>query len=244
MRKNDTCSSLAVLLLMPVTVLGLWTAVPCTASRQQTPGSSYRRPLTQKIASLTLSQETIFDGIAKLNQITDLPYSIELALKPTRQSPDISNPTFTAEIQGKTLREALDWLCTLDPRYAWSSDGTTINIFPRSTLGNHQYFMNKRLPSLHLDNARNAEGPVFQALRELPGKQEQLAIFFGGMNTDLPKPWTQDFRDISIRELLNRSAQQLCHTCGWELFGSQEFRLVAFHSRLRPKEKGHPKESP
>ena len=213
-------------------VLGGLSLQPSLAQPQQRPVTA--DPLAQVVHTVALNDQTIFDALSQLSQDTDLAFSIEHVLKPTLKAPSMQSPVFRAEVQNRTVREVLDWLCALDPRYVWSFDSGVVNLFPSVTLNDPEYLMNKKVTDLKLIDVRKADTPVFQALKHLPGKREQLAYLQTGGTTDLPRQWNAEFHDISLRQVLNRSVNQLCKTCGWQLSGSGDFRIVTFHTRLLP----------
>jgi hypothetical protein len=186
-------------------------------------------PFDQKVTVVELRDETIFDAIGRLNQSYDVAISIEGIL------PDqgvVTNPKFRGEIENRTLGEALTWLCTLDGRYTWTRDGTMANLFPTKFRDDPHYFFNRSLPILKFQDARQSGEAAIDVVHQLGDPAEHL-IFLGiGGTQAFPKPWTATFNDITVRQALNRIAQQLGPTCGWQIGGTTNARLIMFHYKL------------
>src|SRR5512135_1022924 len=108
-----------------VLLIAIVAIAACIPGRGQSVGSSQNEPaakdpLSQKV-SLELSNQTVFDGVAKLSQSTNsLGFAVEreLTKKKWPKLPPVVR--FTATIADVSIRDALNWLCKLDPRYAWT----------------------------------------------------------------------------------------------------------------------------
>lgn len=215
----------------------LWVLVLCSAALSQTanqasPHDSKESSLELSVPALELRNETIFDGVAKLSHFASLAVSEEIILKPKLKDKPVPEFRFTAEIHNRTVRESLDWLTHLDNRYAWSTDGKTVNIFPRATLGDPDYLMNKEVEHIEYHEVMAPETAMFKALKSLGGSHEQLAFMATGGNTNYSVPLTNVFSHVSFRDLLNALARQIGPGYGWTLGGSRDFRIVTFHSGL------------
>lgn len=189
-------------------------------------------PFGGKIASFELKEETIFDGLSKLSQSQDVAFSIENAILPRQAGRGLSNPKFTSHVEGKTLSEILDWLCELDSRFAWERDGNTANVFPRDKLGDGQYFMNRAVPELQIHEVREGDKIFFEALHKLSPPGPNVGVLQIAVSLKFDKPWTVSFTNLTVRRILNRIAQHIGPTYGWQLGGDIETPLVMFHQRL------------
>lgn len=196
--------------------------------------STVPSPLDRKVGTLTLQHETLFDGLAKLNSMDDSAFSVEMILKPALSSPSPENPRFSASIENATLRQELDWLVQLDPRYVWVEDHGMINVFPRDKLkAGEAYFLNRRVLSIEYVNIKSWVDAVFFTVGQLPGKKEQIAIMQAGGSATFTEPWTAEFTDITVRQAFNRIAKHYGKGCGWVLRGTTlDFRVIMFHQRL------------
>lgn len=54
---------------------------------------------------------------------------------------------------------------------------------------------------------------------------------------DFAKPWTIELSNISVRQALNRIAQEIGIGYGWLASGNSEVRIFSFHERLEPIQK-------
>ncbi len=211
-------------LLLPILLLETWLPYEQTTNA----GDSFE----QRIAVLTLDGETIFAAIGKLSQTADIVFSIEGRLPPKNGGPLPPHPRFSGRIEGRSLKEVLDWLCGLDPEYTWTRDHNTANLFPRAVLNDSSYLLNRKLAILRFDGEPDAGKAVLAVVGQLPGAREQLAFLQGGGSTTFAKPPKATFRNVTVREALNRIAEQLGPTWGWQFSGTNEFKFVVFHERI------------
>ena len=203
---------------------------------QESTTPAKKDPFNQVVELVELKDETIFDEIARLNQAFDISISIE-GILPAKGT--VANPKFTARIEKQTISDLLTWLCALDTRYTWSRDGNMINLFPRMFLNDKNYFFNRLLPELRFQDARDSGDAAIDIVHRLGDPNEHL-IFMGiGGTQSFAKPWTATFHDITVRQALNRIAQQLGPTYGWQIGGTTNQRMIMFHYKLgaRPNSK-------
>ncbi|MFI5176281.1 MAG: hypothetical protein ACHQKY_15580 [Terriglobia bacterium] len=190
--------------------------------------------LQQPIQELSLENQRFMDGIVKLDTlVSGLGFSVEYILSPPR-APLPTDPRFTTKITGVTLAEALEWLCKLDPRYTWSRDGTTINIFPRTSLEEKNYYFTRKLSHLVFREERNAYDAVEKVLTPISSPKEAVLTLKGVR--DYQTPLSATFTNITVREALNRLIQHLSPTEGWMVFGNQEVMMLTAYDTitLRP----------
>jgi hypothetical protein len=214
--------------LLNLLFVALCGAVLTTTLAQQ-PNSADKDPFEQKLSSVELNDENIFDAIARLNQATSIAISIE-GILPARGT--VQNPKFRAKMDGQTVSEALSWLCKLDTRYTWSRDGNMANIFPSEMRDNPHYFFNRKLPELRFQDIRQSDDAAITIVHQLGDPSEQLYFLGVGGTQSFSRPWTATFHDITVRQGLNRVAQQLGPTYGWQIGGHTGVRLVMFHFKL------------
>lgn len=50
---------------------------------------------------------------------------------------------------------------------------------------------------------------------------------------DFEKPWTTTMEDMNLRQAINRIAEHLCATCGWQLSGTTDIPTIMFYRRLQ-----------
>jgi hypothetical protein len=186
-------------------------------------------PFDQRIEMVELKNESIFEGIARLNQLSDIAISIEGILPAEGTTP---NPKSLAKLEGRTVGETLSWFCRLDSGYTWSRDGNTANVFPSAYRDDKRYLFNRTLPELHFDEVRESDDAAIQVIHQLGAPTEDLYFLGIGGTPSFAKPWTAIFHDITVRQALNRIAQQLGPTYGWQIGGHAGSRLIMFHYKL------------
>jgi hypothetical protein len=201
---------------------------PYSAPEQST-ADAPSDPLDQRVGSFELKDETFGDALGRLNQSFDISVSVE-GLLPTEGV--VTNPKFRARIEGHTVTEVLTWLCALDTRYTWARDGNMVNIFPRGSRDDRTYLFNRILPVLQFENVSKADEAAIGVIHQLGDPSEILICLSVGGTQTFAKPWTATFRDITVRQALNRIAQQLGPTYGWQIGGKARQRLIVFQFKL------------
>jgi hypothetical protein len=203
---------------------------------QESTTPAKKDPFNQVVELVELKDETIFDEIARLNQAFDISISIEGILPANGTLP---NPKFTARIEKQTISDLLTWLCALDTRYTWARDGNMANLFPRAFLNDKNYFFNRVLREVHFQEIRESGVAAMEVVHQLGDPNENLYFMGIGGTQGFAKPWTETFHDITVRQALNRIAQQLGPTYGWQIGGITNQRMIMFHYKLgaRPKSK-------
>jgi hypothetical protein len=196
---------------------------------QETPTLPGLDPLAQKVGVFVLKDETLGEALGRLNQSLDVSISIEGVL------PDegtISNPKLTSSIENANAIEVLNWLCALDPRYTWARDDNSVNLIPRNRLNDPKYFFNRVLPELRLEQVHRVDDAVFAIVHQLGDQNENLFFMGIGGTQSFAEPWTASFKDITVRQALNRIAHQIGPTYGWQIGGTTKGRLIIFHYKL------------
>lgn len=207
----------------------LFAPAPLSAQKPE-PNNGKLDLLQQRIQEFSLKNQYFLEGVANLNSLASgLGFSVELILPPP-EVPQLTNPRFTATTSGVTLAEALDWLCTLEPQYTWSRDGTTINIFPRATVEEKNYYFTRKLSDLVFREERNAYDAVEKVFKPVSTPKEAVIQWTGVR--DYQTPYSATFKDITVREALNRLVQHVAPTEGWMVFGNRETMLLTMYDYI------------
>jgi len=181
------------------------------------------------VPGFELKNETMFQAIGRLYEATGIVVSVEKTLdsggsiQPDRQ--------FSSKIAGGRPQTVLDEICALDPQYTWSRDDDMVNIYPASTRADTSYVFNRRLPAFRMAEVEDAATAAIQAVRQSSGAPAQLLVMEAGDYT-FEKPWTANFTGLTVRQAMNRIAEHLCSTCGWQLTGARATPTVIFYRRL------------
>jgi len=90
--------------------------------------------LEEKIQHFQLKNVSLLDALAELSSrsIAELHLGIEEVARERLSDPRDKSVSFSLDLKDKTFREILDALCSSDARYAWSLDGSSINVYPRA----------------------------------------------------------------------------------------------------------------
>lgn len=214
-----------------VTLVLLFAVIGTTAARASQKHSDDQFDRTAP--PIRLVHQTIFQAFAELYQSTGIVISVERILGRNGAVPD---RRFTATIRGGKPAQVLNEICTLDSRYAWSRDGNVVNVYPWNTVGDRKYLFNRRIPSFELRNVSKAATAAIEADEQLPGERSQL-IILGTGGDDFAEPWSVKLRNLTLRAAMNRIAQHLCSSCGWQLLsGKSSEPILVFYRKLQPEE--------
>lgn len=135
-----------------------------------------------------------------------------------------------------SLSEVLNRICALDGRYGWSRDGNSINLFPKASLNDQNYFFSRALRELSLRDIRKVADAVLAIDRE-SGDPSGGVIYMGiGPAQTFAEPWNAEFTDITVRQALNQVARHLGPTYGWQIGGTTKARLILFHYKLEAQQ--------
>lgn len=214
-----------------VSLVLLYVAIGTTIARaaQKHGGGQF----DQTAPPIRLINQTIFQAFAELYQSTGIVISVERILG--RNGP-LVDERFTATIRGGKPFQVLNDICALDRRYAWSRDGNVVNVYPWKTVGDPKYLFNQRIPSFELHDVSKAATAAIEADEQLPGKRSQL-IILGTGGDGFAEPWSVKLGTVTLRIALNRIAQHLCSSCGWQLLpGKGSEPVLVFYRRLQPEE--------
>ena len=209
-----------------VAVALLTTRVPPRTTQEST---RKERDLDQTRVDFTLTNQTLFDGLAALrSKRIPLALGFEEILKPKFTDPPSQNPRFSLDLKSKTAAEIVEELCTKDHRYTWSRDGATINVYPRAVIGNQAYLLNRKLSRLDVMDLPDPDHALLAIIRELPPPLEQISSVGIGGDSSYEAPWTMTFQGLTVRQAINRLAAHMGPRSQWVFYGSRDFRSFAF----------------
>lgn len=118
--------------------------------------------VTAHVSKFSIHDATVLDGLAQLSAVqVELSFAFEDILKDRFSDVPVPLSRFNLNLENRTISDILDALCGADPRYAWTRDGLTINVYPRSTVGDVSYLPNRRMSKLELKNITDSEQAVF-----------------------------------------------------------------------------------
>lgn len=184
-----------------------------------------KSPLHFRLAHFELTDSTLIEGLSKLSlePIAGLHVGIEVALRETLlEAPDRS-VRFSLTLEDTTVRDIVETLCQFDGRYTWSTDGISINVYPRLTIGQPAYLLNRELEEITLDNINDPYEALTPLAKLLPG--EQIGYAGIGGDTSYLKPWSVAFNHLTVRQLMNRVTEHIGPRGWWIWSGSKDQRF-------------------
>jgi hypothetical protein len=184
--------------------------------------------LNSRVAQFELTDATMIDGLSKLSgePIAGLHLGIEEIIQDKVSEHTDRSVRFSISLRNVTVRDIVDTLCKSDRRYMWSIDGGTVNIYPRETVGNSSYLLNRELDLITLLNINAPSDALTSLMKLLPG--EQLGYAGVGIYNGYPKPWSTTFSNLTVRQLMNRLSEHDGPRGGWIWSGSTGQRFFFY----------------
>lgn len=190
---------------------------------------SPRSVLDHRIERFEVKNGILRDGIAELSSNVGEGLHIgveEIPRGNIRQNPRTNTVHFSVRLENKTVRDVLNALCDSDPRYTWSEDGASINVYPKSEATDRSYFPNLVIDRIVLDAVPDPDQALTPLSKHFPEVQVGC-IQMGGENT-YAKPWTVTFERVTVRQFVNRIAEHIGTQTSWLWQGDQRERMFTF----------------
>lgn len=202
---------------------------------------SAKKLLAAKISVFDVRNESLLDAVWKLARTTPFGFGFEKPLTGKFLDPDVPNPQLTLHLEDKSVGEILTALCEADSRYACSVEGVTVNLFPRSVLDDPTYLLNRTIEKFELEKVTDIQVGLFAIARQLPPPAEHIAhVQIGGDDPYPPEPWTAAYRNLTVRQILNRLATH-GGPCGtWISGGSRQLYTFGFFNTHLSSKKPSP----
>ena len=187
--------------------------------------------LSNRVAQFDVEDATIIDALSKLSSepISGLHLGVEEIIRDKASEPTDGTVRFSLSLHDVTVRDIMDALCNSDRRYIWSMDGSTLNIYPRESVGKSSYLLNRELDSIALKNINGPSDALTSLMKLLP--DEQLGYAGIGVNNDYQEPWSTAFSNLTVRQLMNRLSEHYGPRGGWIWSGSRGQRFFAYFER-------------
>ena len=184
--------------------------------------------LNSNVARFDLTDSTLIEGLSKLSSesIPGVHLGIEEILRAEWSDPPDQSVRFSLSLKNRTVRDIIDTLCQFDSRYTWSTDGSSINVYPREIIGDSSYLLNRELEQITLKNIPNPYQALTPLARLLP--REQLGYAGVGGDPSYPEPWSAVFNHLTVRQFMNRISEHMGARGGWIWSGSNDQRFFFF----------------
>ena len=218
-------ATIAVILALVVLEVAALNGSPAQGRAVDTPPV-----VAERISRFELVDETFMDGVTKLTRL-ELPLNLGIERALRRKYSDLPHDEarFSLHLANATVKDVLDSLCAHDGRYTWSTDGDSINIYPRSTVGNGLYFLNRQVARITLNAIPDPDEALTSLDKQLPPPREAFGYVQVGGDISYPKPWTVTFEHLTVRQFINRVAEHLGPRSVWIFQGSNDQRFFTFH---------------
>ena len=158
-----------------------------------------------------------------LEPIAGLHLGIEEVLRERFSEVPDRSIRFSLTLENTTVRDIVETLCQFDSRYTWSTDGPSIDVFPRETIGNSSNLLNHGLEEIRLDKIADPHEALTPLAKLLPGEQLGYAGIGGGSSH--PEPWSTSFKQLTVRQLMNRISEHIGPRGSWIWSGSKDDRF-------------------
>jgi hypothetical protein len=217
--------------IVAVTLLSVFAGVDTFA---QLPGGAHGTvapealPLEQKVRTLEIRDATLPHAVATMSRSSAgrLHLGTEEIIGEGYSDPIPRGVRFSLHLEDKSVRETLDALCGLDSRYTWSTDGASVNIYPRATTDDPAYLLNLQIERITLTDAADPYAALDALHRQHPEQQVGYAQIGG--DPSFAQPWTVTFEHLTVRQLLNRVAEHMGPQSFWTWHGIKGERMFNF----------------
>jgi len=200
-----------------------------TVERGKTSAAEARpSPLEQEVQHYVLTDRSLIDGLAELSQSAGvrLNLGIEEILRERLQSPRDRSAKISLHLEHASLRDILNALCDSDPRYAWSTDGFSINVYPRARADDKSDLLNFQIQRIELNAVPDPDQALTPLSKLFPGEQVGY-MQFGGDNS-YSEPWTVAFEHLTVRQLMDRITEHIGPHAMWSWQGGKDGRMFTF----------------
>lgn len=185
-------------------------------------------PLEQIVPDFAVEDGALIDGIAELSFIPNLELHIgfEEIIRERIMAPRDRSIRFSVHLLNKTVRQILDKLCQFDDRYTWSTDGLSVNVYPRASVNDSSYLLTLPLDRVVLKDTPDPDQAVSTLHWLLPG--QQIGYMQMGGENEYKAPWTFTFEHLSVRQFVNRIAEHMGPHTSWVWQGGRNERMFTF----------------
>ena len=184
--------------------------------------------LDYKVARFNLTDSTLIGGLSKLSleRIAGLHLGFEEIPREELSDPQDHSVRFSLSLENTTVRDIVGTLCQFDNRYTWSTDGPSINVYPREIIGDPSYFLNREVEQINLTDIRDPDQALTPLARQFPNGH--IGYIQMGGDISYGKPWTARFEQVTVRQFTNRIAEHIGSQSSWIWQGGKDSRMFTF----------------
>jgi hypothetical protein len=188
-----------------------------------------RSPLDVQVSRFDVTDAILRDGISELSlkNIDGLHLGFEEIVRDRIQDDARAiGGHFSLHLADKSVRAILGALCESDPRYTWSEDTTSINVYPRATKDDLSYLLNLRIDHIVVNNIPDPDQGLTPLSKLFP--EQQVGYAGGGGENGYIEPWTTVFERVTVRQFINRMAEHMGPRTSWIWQGGKNERMFTF----------------
>jgi hypothetical protein len=186
-------------------------------------------PLDHEVAFFEVTNGSLMHGLSELSRNAGVPLhlGIEQALRERlADAADRNVRIFSVRLERKTVRDILDALCKFDPRYQWSTDGQTIDVYPVSRARDASDLLNFRIGQIKLAGIPDPGQALTPLSKQFPG--EQVGYMGVGGDSSYREGWTVTFEHVSVRQFIDRITEHMGPASAWVWQGGKDARMFTF----------------
>jgi len=184
--------------------------------------------LDQEVPHYEVTDGPFIEALSELSRNSSVPLhlGIELAMREHMSDPADHSVRFSLRFDHATVREILNAICNSDNRYAWSTDGPSINFYPRSRIDDRTDFLNLRIGRIELNSVPDPDQALTPLVKLFP--DEVIGYIQGGGDPSYREPWTVTLEHLTVREFTDRIAEHMGPSTAWVWQGGKDSRLFTF----------------
>jgi len=181
----------------------------------------------------SVSDASLFGVISRLARVAVAPFGVESDRLEPRASTGL--PVAPHSLAAATLREALDAICRVDPRYTWKDVNGVIVVRARDAWNDANDPLNRRVGNVRLHDLTSFT--AFDAVAHLlyPGEQRE---YFAGLRAPTGRSIDIDVPDGTIADVLNAVTRSDGELGWWVRYGGptddRRFELTIGHYGIGP----------
>ncbi|HVT91425.1 MAG TPA: hypothetical protein VHD76_01170 [Bryobacteraceae bacterium] len=180
------------------------------------------------VAHYDLANLSLADGVSELSRNPDVPLHLgfEEVLRERFGTPRDRSVRFSLHLENRKILDILDALCAADPRYGWSVDGSTINVFTKARAQDKTDLLNFWIRQIRLIGVPDPDQALTPLTKLFP--QTQIGYMELGGRNAYSEPWTVTFNNLTVRQFANRIAGHMGARTAWIWQGGKDGRAFSF----------------